>query len=53
MESEMLNWLKDYLKNTPTDQIKKEWKSIEDLGFKGPIAFEYLDFLHQTYGIFS
>ena len=49
MESEMLMWLESYFQNTPKSQIQEDWKSIKDLKFQGPNAFEYLDFLNQTY----
>lgn len=30
-KSEMLEWLREYLKTTPKEQIQKEWKEVEDM----------------------
>lgn len=49
MKSEMLSWLRNYIKVTPQDQLKKEWGEIENLGFNAPNAFEYISFLNCTY----
>jgi hypothetical protein len=49
MKSEMLQWLRDYIKETPAQQIQKEWQEIESLGLEGPNAFDYFDFLEYVY----
>lgn len=45
----MLLWLKDYIRNTHKDQIKAEWSKVEAIGFNGPNAFEYLQYLNQIH----
>lgn len=34
--------LKEYLKNTPKEQLEKDWKELEYLDNVGPNVFEYL-----------
>lgn len=49
MKSEMLSWLREYIKSTPKEVISKEWEEIENMKLGGPNAFEYIEFLHQHY----
>lgn len=49
--SNMLGWLKDYLKSTPQEELRKEWEEIEGMGFTGPNAFEYLKALDSIYSV--
>ncbi len=48
-ENIMLSGLKDYLRNTSRKEIVSEWNRIESLGFSGPNAFEYLQYLNQVH----
>ena len=45
----MLEQLKKYLKETKRNEIQEDWKKIEQMGFKGPNAFEYIGFLEDKY----
>jgi hypothetical protein len=45
----MLEQLKKYILETKPEDIKKEWEKIEQLGFTGPNAFEYIEFLNDNY----
>lgn len=47
MKSEMLNWLREYLQNTPQQQLQKDWNEIEGLNFEGPKAYEYIGFMQR------
>jgi len=49
MESSTLNWLKEYIKETPFSELKEQWSSIQEMGLNGPTVKEYLDFLHCKY----
>jgi hypothetical protein len=49
MKSEMLSWLQDYIKVTPKEELQKQWSEIENLGFKAPNAYEYLNYLTYAY----
>ena len=40
MKSEMVKWLESYLKETPKDQIEKEWQDIESRQYVGPTMNE-------------
>ena len=48
MQSNMLDWLKDYLNNTPIDEVKKDWQKVKDMGLRGPNVYEYLAFLSDS-----
>ena len=45
MESEMLNWLRSHLKETPFEKLKAEWAEIEDKSNEGINACEYIKYL--------
>jgi len=45
----MLNWLKEYLKDTPIETVKSEWKSIQERFPKGVNAFEYIELSKVVY----
>lgn len=45
----MLEQLKKYIRDTKPEDLKKEWEKIEKLGFTGPKAFEYIEFLDDNY----
>jgi hypothetical protein len=47
----MLERLKEYLKSTPKEQLKKEWEEIENMGFSSPNAIEYLKTLNTIYSV--
>lgn len=49
MKSEMLEWIKDYFKNTPKAEIQKDWEEADNLNIKGTKAFEYIEFMQNTY----
>ncbi len=49
MKSEMVNWLREYLRDTPAEEVKKDWKEIEELGLRGPNAYDYLEFMSDSY----
>ena len=49
MKDEMFQQLKDDFKNSSINELKNEWLKIENLGFRGPNVFEYLDFLDDYY----
>lgn len=51
MSINMINWLKEYIQNTPPDVLKKEWSEIEEIQSESPLAFEYLDFLDKWYNL--
>lgn len=40
--SEMLEWLKEYLANTPQEEKDKDWANIKAKGFGGPTVQDYL-----------
>ena len=41
--NDSLKALDDYLKNTPKEQLEKDFKEIEDMGFTGPTVEEYFN----------
>ena len=43
----MLDQLKQYFKNTPQEQIKKDWKSLAKYDKVGPPASEYIEYLKE------
>lgn len=45
----MIEQLKKYFQDTEIEEIKSEWNKIEQLGFTGPTAFEYVEFLDENY----
>jgi len=48
INSPMVDWLRKYLKETPKEQIKKEWEEIQKMDFTGaPTVKEYLNTLTQ------
>jgi hypothetical protein len=49
MADEMLNWLKEHIKNTPYDELKKEWDVIESMDLEGPNALEYAKGMNSVY----
>lgn len=40
----MLNWLKEYVKNTPISVIQEEWREIEKAFPEGVNAKEYIKY---------
>lgn len=44
----MLEQLRKYIQETEIEAMKREWHKIEQLGFTGPNAFEYLEFLNEN-----
>lgn len=44
-DTAMIEKLKNYLKNQSTEEFKKEWKQILELGLEGPAAE---DFIYQN-----
>lgn len=48
----MLEQLKKYIQDTKPEELKKEWEKIEQLGFTGPKAFEYIEFLNDNYKLY-
>ena len=41
----MLVKLREHFEKTPFDQLKAEWEKVEKMGFQGPKAFEYIDYI--------
>lgn len=41
-ESNMVNWMKEYIENTPLEEQKRDWAKIEEMGFEGPNVYQYL-----------
>jgi len=39
----MLNWLKQHIKNTPLDELRQEWKQVEEQFPTGVNAFDYIE----------
>jgi hypothetical protein len=48
----MLEQLKKYIRETSSDELRQEWEKVEQLGFTGPNAFEYIEFLNDNYKLF-
>ena len=44
-QKESLRLLQKYLDETPEEELKKQWKDIEDMGFEGPTVDEYFQSL--------
>ena len=50
METPMLKWLREHIKNTPKEELRKEWEEIQKMGFSGaPTVKEYLDYVNKQY----
>jgi len=49
MRTEMLDRLREHFNNTPLELLQEEWKQVEQMGFGGPKAYEYVDFLCKFY----
>lgn len=47
--SQMLQWLKEYIKNTPQEKIRENWEAIRSTEIESPNAFEYLKYLRECY----
>lgn len=45
----MLNWLREYIRSHPIEEINKEWAEIEKLDFSGPLACDYLGYIKRVY----
>jgi hypothetical protein len=52
IETPMLNKLREYLTNTPREQIERDWAEVKALGLNGPTAKEFVDTL-QTPKMFE
>lgn len=48
----MIEQLKKYFQDTKPEDLKREWEKIEQLGFTGPNAFEYIEFLNDNYKLY-
>lgn len=48
---EMLKWLKQYLRDTPTETVKTEWSEIEKKCSEGVNAYEYLERTNPSFYI--
>lgn len=46
MQTEMLRRLREYLDNTPREQIDADWQEIKSLGLKGPTVKEFISRMH-------
>lgn len=44
----ILEELKEYFKNTPIEQIKKEWESLSEWADVGPTLEEYLEEINEV-----
>jgi len=42
-EPSMLEWLKQHLKETPKEELEKEWAKIESMNLEGPTVDEFLE----------
>lgn len=47
----LLESLRNYFRNTPKEQLDKDWKEIEYLNEIGPDVFEYAEFVKANFGI--
>ena len=45
----LLESLKNYFKNTPKEELDKDWKEIEYLNEIGPDVFEYAEFVKANF----
>jgi len=45
----MADKLREHIKNTPTEELIREWNEIE-FGDVGPTAEEYIKFMDEYYG---
>jgi hypothetical protein len=45
----MLNWLKEYLKETPLETAKSEFKAIQEKFPEGVNAFDYIEYSKVVY----
>lgn len=43
----MLQKLREYLANTPREQIDRDWAEVKALGLKGPTAKEFISSFRQ------
>lgn len=46
----MLQKLREYLANTPREQIDRDWAEVKALGLKGPTAKEFIASFRQPRG---
>lgn len=46
----MLQKLREYLTNTPREQIDRDWAEVKALGLKGPTAKEFIASFRQPRG---
>lgn len=47
MDTPMLQKLREYLANTPREQIDRDWAEVKALGLKGPTAKEFIASFRQ------
>jgi len=49
--SKLLESLENYFRNTPKEQLDKDWEEIEYLNEIGPDVFEYAEFVKNQHFI--
>ncbi len=46
---ELLNELRNHLRNTPIEELRKEWEEIQAMNLGGPTVTEFVDHLKEFY----
>jgi len=46
----MVDKLREHIKNTPREELIKEWNEIDRMNLPGPTAEEYIKFMDEYYG---
>ena len=49
MRTEVLEKLREHFESTEFSQLQEQWNRIEQMGFEGPKAFDYIEFIGDFY----